>query len=123
MLAHRTYDLGKFAAKTAFVSMNSWLVLVFVPPLILSIDCSQLKSNQDIVSFVKAAKNANPLMSTRISVLIESSPCENELCSGKNRKKRQQNREIVHVVRIYDNKRLNFLKGENSPHGNSAPIN
>lgn len=90
-------------------------VLIGIPFVLFGIDCKQLKTNEEIIRFVEKAKESNPLMRNNFSVLIESSPCEKELCLKKNYQKRLQKKELIHIVRINEKKRLKFIKGENAP--------
>lgn len=91
------------------------LLLLSVSSVTQGIDCKQLTRNRDIIQFVKQTKSANPLMREKISVLLETSPCEKELCLQKNLQKRLQKKETIHIIRSDQKKRLTFLKGENAP--------
>ncbi len=81
----------------------------------LAIDCKSLDSNDRITEFVKKSKKTNPLMSNHLSALIEMNPCEKEVCQPENSTRRNKNKEILHIIKIGRNERLNFIKGVNSP--------
>jgi hypothetical protein len=83
--------------------------------LSFGVDCKHLSDNRAIIEFVKKTKSSNPLLRKNISVLIETSPCEGELCRKENFHKRHKKKEIIHVARFGEKKRLKFVKGENAP--------
>lgn len=93
----------------------SVLLLISLPVAVPGIDCRQLSNNQEIIRFVKKTKLSNPLLRKKISVLIETNPCEKELCLKENIHKRLQKKETIHIVRLDQKKRLNFISGENVP--------
>jgi hypothetical protein len=91
------------------------LLLASLPLISLGNDCAQLTNNQRIIRYVNSARSSNPLLRKKISVLIETNPCEKELCLRKNIQKRHQNKQVIHIVRFDRKKRLNFVEGANAP--------
>ncbi len=91
------------------------LLLLFYSPFLQAIDCNHLNSNQRIVDFIVKSKHTNPLMNDHLSVLLDVNSCERDLCLRKNLQKRLQKRELIHIIKIGKNERLNIMKGENAP--------
>ena len=97
--------------------MRCLLVILFflLPHSAFSMDCTELTTNAKIQEFIKKSKSSNPLFRNNLSTTLQINPCENQMCEPQNAPLREQRKEIVHLIRIQDNKRFFFVKGPNAP--------
>ena len=90
----------------------SLLIFILAPGFCLAITCNQLQSPAQVRAFLERSKDSNPLLRRNVSATLEVSPCEKEVCNSKNRK--EQRKEILHLLRLGDNSRAHFLEGPRS---------
>ena len=92
-----------------FVSLLTFLL---IPSFCLAITCDELQSPTQVREFLERSKDSNPILRRNVSTTLEISPCEKEACNSKNRK--EQQKEVLHLLRIGDKSRVHFLEGSRS---------
>lgn len=97
--------------KTTFII----IVLLSFAYTAFGIDCSELKTQDQITTFIEQSKNSNPLMNAQFSALIELDICEGKACRKKDREQRVKSKQVLHIVKKGDNQRVRFIKGKKVP--------
>ena len=92
-----------------FVSLLTFLL---IPSFCLAITCDELQSPTQVREFLERSKDSNPILRRNVSTTLEISPCEKEACNSKNRK--EQQKEVLHLLRLGDKSRVHFLEGSRS---------
>jgi len=92
-----------------------FILILCLVPLAEAKSCRELANDKDFVTYFEKLKQTNPLMRPRLSLLFEMSPCEKDECGVAGRHQRLEKREVIHLVRQEEKKRIRFIKGTNAP--------
>ena len=85
--------------------------IIVLPWPVYALSCADLKTPENIRTFIENSKATNPLWRDNLSVQLEISPCEKDECSKANRGKRKAKIQNLHVVRLGENHRALIMKG------------
>ncbi len=89
--------------------------LLASPQSIFALDCSQLRTSEEIRQHMLQAKETIPVHRSEISVRLNVSPCERQECSKENIAQRKNKASEIHIVRKDQYSRSFFVDGRNYP--------
>lgn len=78
-------------------------------------NCEVLNTQEKMRNFVAKLREGNPMYRNNFSAQLKISPCEKANCSKKNRVKRKEKESLVHSLRMGEEKRSFFMKGNDHP--------
>ncbi|MDH5751839.1 MAG: hypothetical protein OEZ59_05415 [Deltaproteobacteria bacterium] len=99
-----------FAAAVAVV-----LLALGAASRVEALSCADLDSEEKIKAHIERSSETNPLWRENLSVYLEVSPCEKEVCSREKLKERMALIQNIHFLRAGERRRVVVLSGPEAP--------
>tara|TARA_Y100001970_G_C14255325_1_gene874901 strand:- start:4533 stop:5345 length:813 start_codon:yes stop_codon:yes gene_type:complete len=88
-------------------------MLLNINDIVYAISCKELKTKKKINEFMEKSYKSSPLLQKNVSLTLILDSCEGKACKAK--KKRAAEKEILHILKYKNKRRIYAQKGPNAP--------